>query len=100
MLIKLEVVEQLPQRVLLSTLRAFQLLHHIPESPLMILAFLLHCVYPGLVVLIIPLQTLLTTSVVHVQTHREPRALTGLLHSEWLCKSIAREEAKWKLVRM
>jgi hypothetical protein len=34
-------------------------------------------------VLIIPLQTLLTTSVFHVQTHREPRTLTGLLHSEW-----------------
>jgi hypothetical protein len=48
-------------------------------------------------VLIIPLQTLLATSVFHVQTHREPRALTGLLLPEWHCKS--RKEAKWKLVR-
>jgi hypothetical protein len=38
--------------------------------------------------------------VFHVQTHREPRDPTGLLHSEWLCKSRAREEGKWKLVRM
>jgi hypothetical protein len=86
MLIKLEVVEQLPQRVFLSTLRALQLLHHIPESPLILLVFLQHCLRPAttcLVVLIIPLQTLLTTSVFHVQTHREPRTLTGLLHSEW-----------------
>jgi hypothetical protein len=56
-----------------------QLLQHIPESPLILLALLLHCLLP---VLIIPLQTLLTTSVFHVQTHREPRALTGLLHPE------------------
>jgi hypothetical protein len=68
MLIKLEVLEQLEQRVLLFTLR--HLLRHIPESPLILLVFLLHC--------------------------REPRALTGLL-PEWLCKS--RKEAKWKLVR-
>ncbi len=97
MLIKLEVAELLPQRVLLFTLR--HLLRHIPESPLILLAFLLHCLHPGLVVLIIPLQTLLTTSVFHVQTHREPRTLTGLLHPEWFCKSRAREQAKWKLVR-
>jgi hypothetical protein len=50
-------------------------------------------------VLIIPLQTLLATSVFHVQTHREPRALTGLLHPELSCKSRVREESKWNLVR-
>jgi hypothetical protein len=99
MLIKLEVLEQLKHHVSLSTLRALQLLHHMSESPLILLAFLPYFLHPGLVVLIIPLQTLLATIVFHVQTHREPRSLTGLLHSEWLCKSRAREEAKWKLVR-
>jgi hypothetical protein len=71
-----------------------------PESPLILLAFLPHCVHQGLVVLIIPLLTLQATSVFHVQTHREPRAaLTGLLRPEWLWQSRVREEAKWKLVR-
>ncbi len=100
MLIKLEVVEQLPQCVFLSTLRALQLLHHIPESPLKLLVFLLHCLQPGLVVLILPLKTLLATGVFHVQTHREPRTLTGLLHFEWICKSRDSKKPKWKLVRM
>jgi hypothetical protein len=92
MLIKLEVLEQLEQRVFLFTLR--HLLRHIPESPLILLAFLLHCLHPGLVVLIIPLQTLLATSVFHVQTHREPRALTGLLLlPQWLCNVIVYYES-------
>jgi hypothetical protein len=51
MLIKLEVLEPLPQSVSLCTLRALHLLQHMSESPLIVLVFLLHFLHPGLVVL-------------------------------------------------
>ena len=71
------------------------------ESLLPALHFLLQLLYfPHLVVVIIPHPTQVATSVFHVQTHREPRALTNTLHWEWLCKSRVHEQDKWKLVRM
>ncbi len=73
-----------------ATSRPIRVLHlftfleiFVHESLLRALHFLLQLLYfPHLVVLVIPITTQVASGVFHVQTHREPRALTYTLHCE------------------